>query len=621
MMRLASWIIFWFLALLTAGSLSIAAPLPRSILVLSESAMEGPFYRGIYDALKSRAAANSQQPISFFLERLDSDRFSGDYYDNVSKTYLRSKYAGKPIGLIVTFGIAALDFALRMREETWSVVPIVFTMVNQGDLQRLNIPPNVAGITTTMRFRDLLKVARAVVPDLEQIAIVGDRWATQTDYRYFREEIPVAATGLKLVDLVGLPMRELRKRVAVLPERTAIVYTAILSDGEGTVYPPAVALGAFAKVANRPIVIPAETYLGRGGIGGYVLMPAAVGEGVADLALRVLNGESASAIPLSEGDVVRPIFDWRQLQRWGVSESQLPEGSEVRFRERTLWQQYHQQILAVCAAIVLQTIMICWLVYEHWRRRLAEVRSRNTIAELAHMNRMATAGELSASIAHEVNQPLSGITLRANAALRWLTAETPDIDKVRVALTQIMEAGHRAADVVTSIRAMFRKDTTERTSIDINDLILTVLTIIRADLQRRGVELQTELDGKLPLIMGDKVQLQQVLLNLVLNAIDAMQQVQLRVLTVRSEKSKPNTLHVSINDTGTGVDPSNIDRIFKPLFTTKASGMGMGLSICRSIIESHGGRIWVSPGANGGSSFEFELPTKSAEREVDVMAA
>jgi signal transduction histidine kinase len=367
----------------------------------------------------------------------------------------------------------------------------------------------------------------------------------------------------------------------------------------------------------QTILIPAETYLGRGGIGGYVLMPAAVGERAGDLALRVLNGESASAIPIAEGDVFKPIFDWRQLQRWGVSESQLPEGSEVRFFAPTLWQQYRRQILAVCSAILMQTIMICWLAYEHWRRRLAEVKSRNTVAELAHMNRVATAGELSASIAHEVNQPLSGITLRANAALRWLAAETPDIDKVRAALTQIVEAGH----VVTSIRAMFIKDTNERTSTDINNLILTVLAIVRVDLHTKGVEVRTELDGDLPFIKGDKVQLQQVLQNLVVNAADAMQPVQRRVLTVRSEKSEPDRVHVSINDTGTGVDPSNIDRIFKPLFTTKASGMGMGLSICRSIIESHGGRIWASPGVDGGSTFEFKLPTKSVEHEVGVMAA
>jgi signal transduction histidine kinase len=573
--------------------------------------MVGPFYTAAYDAFRSTVATQSSQPVSMYLEQLELERFSGGNYEKTLKSYFGSKYEGKPLGVIVAFGFAALDFVLRLRKEMWSSVPVAFVMVDDEALRRLNIPPDVTGRTANVKFKDSLVTAQAVVPNLRRIAIVGDSWEVQTFYRHFKDEIPADSEGLELIDLVGLPMRELRKRVAALPEGTAIIYTSIFSDGEGTSYPPIDALGIFAETANRPIVVSAETFVGRGSIGGYVLTPSAAGEDAANLALRLLNGESPSLISIAEGDVVRPIFDWRQLRRWGVSESQLPEGSEVRFREPTLWQQNRSQILAVCAAILVQTIMIFWLLYEHWRRRLAEVRSRNTIAELAHMNRMATAGELSASIAHEVNQPLSGITLRADAALRWLAAETPDIDKVRAALTQIVEAGHRAADVVTSIRAMFRKDTNERTPIDINDLILTVLTIVRIDLQRKGVELQTELDGKLPLIKGDKVQLQQVLLNLVMNAIDAMQLVQLRVLTVRSEKSKPNAVHVSINDTGTGVDPSNIDRIFKPLFTTKAGGMGMGLSICRSIIESHGGRIWVSPSANGGSTFEFELPTQS----------
>jgi C4-dicarboxylate-specific signal transduction histidine kinase len=148
------------------------------------------------------------------------------------------------------------------------------------------------------------------------------------------------------------------------------------------------------------------------------------------------------------------------------------------------------------------------------------------MAELTYVNRRATAGELSASITHEVNQPLSGITTRASAALRWLAGETPDIEKARAALTHIVEAGHRAADVVTSIRAMFKKDTNERTPTDINNMILTVLAIVRVDLQRKGVELRTELDRDLPFIKGNKVQLQQVLLNLVINAADAMEPVQ-----------------------------------------------------------------------------------------------
>jgi signal transduction histidine kinase len=205
---------------------------------------------------------------------------------------------------------------------------------------------------------------------------------------------------------------------------------------------------------------------------------------------------------------------------------------------------------------------------------------------------------------------LTGIVTRAGAALRWLRAETPNLEKAGAALEQIVAASLRAAEIVASVRAMFRKDTSERLPVDINGLIVTVLAIVRIDLQKNGVELQTQLDERVLVAEGDKVQLQQVVLNLVMNAIEAMQSVRPRVLKVKSEQSKPEMVHVSIEDTGTGIDPANLDRVFKPLFTTKATGMGMGLSICRSIIESHGGRIWVSPGVVRGSIFQFELPAK-----------
>jgi signal transduction histidine kinase len=241
--------------------------------------------------------------------------------------------------------------------------------------------------------------------------------------------------------------------------------------------------------------------------------------------------------------------------------------------------------------------------------------------ELTYMNRRSAAGQLSASIAHEVLQPLTGITTRASAGLRWLRAETPNLEKAGAALEQIVIAGHRASDIVTSVRAMFRKDTSERLPVDINGLILTVLAIVRIDLQKNGVELQTQLDARVLIVEGDKVQLQQVILNLVMNAIEAMQPVRPRVLKVKSEQSKLDMVHVSIEDTGTGIDPSNLNRVFSPLFTTKERGMGMGLSICHSIIESHNGRIWVSPGVTKGSIFQFELPAKSDQDHADTMAA
>jgi C4-dicarboxylate-specific signal transduction histidine kinase len=239
--------------------------------------------------------------------------------------------------------------------------------------------------------------------------------------------------------------------------------------------------------------------------------------------------------------------------------------------------------------------------------RTAEL--QRTMAELTHMNRVATAGVLAASIAHEINQPLTGIVVSASAARRWLALSEPSIEEAQDALDQIERDGHRAGEIITSLRGMFKKETQARKPIDVNKLIFTVLAIVRHELQTHGVDLRTQLDESLPALEGDRVQLQQVVLNLVMNAIEAMQSAAPRTLSIRSCLSKPNFVHVAIEDTGTGIDPSNHDHIFNPMFTTKARGMGIGLSVCQSIVKSHNGRIWVTRGIEKGSIFQFELPT------------
>ena len=332
------------------------------------------------------------------------------------------------------------------------------------------------------------------------------------------------------------------------------------------------------------------------------------GRQAASVAVRILAGEKPSDIKTPPIGFASPKFNWKEMKRWNISESILPAGSEVYFRNLTAWEQYREQILAICVVLLMQAALICWLVYEHQRRSRAEVIARHSMAELTHMNCIATAGELSASIAHEVSQPLTGISTRASAALRWLRAEKPDLQRVGASLEHIVAASHRASDIVTSVRSMFKANEIARSPVDVNSLILAVLAILRMDLQRNDIDVQTELDAELPPASGDKVQLQQVILNLFMNGIEAMQAVQPRVLNVSTNRSNGNTVHVSIGDLGTGLDQSHLERIFEPLFTTKSNGMGMGLSICRSIIESHDGRIWVTPGTANGSIFQFELP-------------
>jgi signal transduction histidine kinase len=560
-------------------------------------------------------------PTTIYVESLDLNRFTGSTYEEDLYLRFRAKYREKPIGVIVAIGDASLDYVLRWRPALWPDIPVAFAMVEEATVARSNLPSDVTGRIMKLSLTDAITAARAVVPGLKRVVLVGDPWEKQTVFRHWKDQIPTIAADVEIDQMIGLTMRELRQRVATLPDHTAIVYTAIYSDGEGTYYPPADAIALVAETANRPIVVPTVTNIGRGAIGGFVLTPHLIGQSAAELALRILGGESASSIPIRMGNVVRPVFDWRQMQRWGVSESNLPAGSEIQFRDPTGWERYRTQLLAIFAAFLVQTALISWLIYEHRRRNRAEVVARNSMSELAHLNRVATAGELSASIAHEVNQPLTGIVTRVMAARRWLAAEKPDIDKARAALDAIETAGRRASDIVASVHAMFKRDTKDKSQVDINKLIWTVLGLVYIDLRNNDIDLQTQLDDQLPTVLGNHVQLQQVILNLVMNAIDAMRSVQRRVLRVKSELNGGDRVHISIEDSGIGIDPSKLDEIFKPLFTTKAQGMGMGLSICHSIIESHNGRIWVAAAAHGGAIFQFELPAGVEKANGGTIAA
>src|SRR6266403_3466554 len=224
--------------------------------------------------------------------------------------------------------------------------------------------------------------------------------------------------------------------------------------------------------------------------------------------------------------------------------------------------------------------------------------------------RLMTGDAVAATIAHEVKQPLTGMIANADAGLSWIDRATPDLDEAKAAFRQIVADGHRAAAVIGSIRAIFKKDARNRTSLDINELIREALSLTRGDLQRHRILVEVDRNAQLPQVRGDRIQLQQVLLNLITNAIDSMAAKDgARVLRVRSEVRDGGSVIVSVADTGTGIGSPELERIFNPLFTTKSGGMGMGLSICRSIIEAHDGRLWVAPNEPEGAVFQFMLPS------------
>jgi C4-dicarboxylate-specific signal transduction histidine kinase len=272
--------------------------------------------------------------------------------------------------------------------------------------------------------------------------------------------------------------------------------------------------------------------------------------------------------------------------------------------------EYLPYILAVAAALLLQGLLINWLLRERGQRRRSEAEARETMSQLARLNRMATAGELSASIAHELTQPITGMVASANAALRWLSAPTPQIDQARSALVRVVSAGDRTREIIHGVRAMFKREAEERRAVDMNEIVRDVLALVEGDIRRRGIIVETTLEEPAIPVLGDCIQLQQVMLNLTVNAIDSMSAIETRprVLRLRAAYSR-DRVWVSIADTGVGIALYDINRIFKPLYTTKPNGMGMGLSICASMVEAHKGRIWAAPGDPDGAVFHFVLPT------------
>jgi C4-dicarboxylate-specific signal transduction histidine kinase len=247
---------------------------------------------------------------------------------------------------------------------------------------------------------------------------------------------------------------------------------------------------------------------------------------------------------------------------------------------------------------------------ESLERKHAEEARREAQAELTRVSRVTTLGELTASLAHEVNQPIAAAVTNANTCLRWLTRDPPDLEEAREAASRIVKDATRAAGIINRVRLLFKKSTPQRELVDVNEATREMIVLLRSEATRYNITVRMELAADLPRIMGDRVQLQQVLMNLIVNSIEAMKEVDgARELAVKSQRSEKEEVLVSVSDTGVGLPPQ-ADQVFNAFFTTKPHGTGMGLRISRSILESHGGRLWAADNSPCGASFHFALPTK-----------
>lgn len=723
------------------NSAAISASSKPEIIAIYASDPGLPATEEVRRGFRSVLRTHEDSSPAIYEEYLDVARFPGRDHLERSASFFEAKYSGRSVEVVVAIGHTALEFALERRARLFPNAKVVFSVVRAERIRETDLPPDTFGIVSEFDPVRTLELALGLQADARNVFVItGTSTLGRSWEKIARQKFAQFEGRLLLTFLAGLPLETVIERVSSLPPNSVIVYLSMFEDGTGRKFVPREIAGKIASAANAPTYSVYDTYVGQGIVGGYMDTFEAVGQATGTLVQQVLAGEQPG-VAVHEAETHKFVVDGRQMERWGLDESRLPPGAEVRYRPPSIWDQYRNEVVAGVVLLALQFIFIIALLMERRHRhnterslRESEERYRNVVEtqselicrylpdttltfvndaycryfnrsrtklvgakwldlipeaareaalrqvtsliasggaesyehevlrpdgtvgwqqwtdraifdvgrgvveiqavgrdltelkhaeaealqhrqELAHLTRVSVVGALSGALAHELNQPLTAILSNAQAATRLMSREPVDVVEIKQILKDIVDDDKRAGHVIQHLRSLLKKDTPDRNPVQVNDLIAGALRICRSDLLLRDVSVSKRLATGLPEIDADPVQLQQVLLNLIKNACEAMSATppKERLLVIASERNG-SSLRVSVTDSGAGISAEAIDELYKPFFTTKSLGLGLGLPICKWILEAHGGRLAATNNPDGGATFYIELPVEEEAR-------
>lgn len=598
----------WLLA--CAGAATAADPARSgSVLLLYAETRLAPALIQADAAFRSTVSSRLGAPVDFRTEFLDLPPRPSAAYEQHLTELLRLKYQDVHLDLIVVFAARALRVALEHRADLAPGAPIVFMAVDApGDFV---LPGDVTGVAMTLDSMETLQAVLRLQPETRRVVVVGG--TSGIDQRWLagaREALAGAPAQLEITYVTDLPLEAVVEKVAALRDGTVVLLISFIRDSTGRNFTTVEVLKRLVETSRVPIYGMGDIFMGQGIVGGRLIDFTNQGVRAGELAVRLLQGEKLGPADIVTQNTNTYVFDWRQLKRWGLKESRLPPGSLIRFVERSVWEEYRWPIVGTVTLVLLESLLIAGLVLQRVRRQRAEAEASAQRAQLTHVQRVTAVSELAATLAHEINQPLGAIVSNAEAAGRLVDPAGPKGAELLETLGDIVDDGQRASEVIRRLRAMLQTGTTEHRPCDVNGLVVEVLWFLKADLARAEVSTELRLQDDLPPVHGDGIQLQQVILNLVLNAEAAMDDGAggPRQLTVETAARAAGTVELWVRDTGVGVKDGEVEHIFEPFVTTKVSGLGMGLAISRSIVEAHRGTIRAERNPDRGLSVRVELP-------------
>ena len=576
--------------------------------------------RGLREALSGGAGP----AVNVFDEFLDVPRFTGAAFQALMSTYLREKYAAQRPSVIVAGGPEALTFCLANRAELFPGVPIVHMAVSDVFLGKLGrLPADVQGVPIVYEFARTIEQALAWHPQARHLVLVTGASPQDREWEaQLRREVPRFTARVHPEFLAGLTTPAVQQRLAQLKDDTVVFAAGYFRDGDGREFTPREAVQGMTAVSGAPVYAAFNTFIGTGVVGGYMLDYRGMGRQAALAVNDHLHGTRLAQAPAARAMPNALNVDWRQVRRWAIDERAIPDAAVVHFREPGLLEAHRLEVLLAVGVVVLQTGLIAGLIVERRRRKLAVQAEQKQRFELVHASRVAVVGELTGAIAHEINQPLGAILSNAEAAEMILATGAQRPAELRQILADIRRDDLRASEVIRRLRALLEKHQVEHKRFDLNEAVGDVESILRAEARRRGAVLEILLPLPAVTMVGDRIQIQQVLINLVLNALEAVAELPepRRRVSVEVEKTA-GRVTLLVRDRGTGIAPDQMPRLFDSFFSTKSTGMGLGLSIVRTLVEAHGGRVTAENGVDGGAVFRVEWPAAGAKNRRNMEQA
>jgi signal transduction histidine kinase len=538
--------------------------------------------------------------------------------------FIRSTYADRPQpDIIVSVAGPAAVFARKYRQQLFPATPLLFAAVDQRYLGDAPLGENETAVAVAGDFPRLVDDMLQVLPQTRQVFMVigsgqiGRFWHGELEHQFKRFQ-----DRLTFVWSDDLSLPEILHRCANLPANSAIFYFTFGTDASGAAYADERVLADLHATAKAPLFAAHTAYLGYGIVGGTLLSTDEMSRQTADAAIRILDGAAPSSVKVPPQSPGQPMFDWRELERWGIPETRLPANSVVHYRRPNLWHEYRGTVLSAAGALAIQALLIVGLLFERRARKLAEIESRTNLALAADASRRATMSALASSIAHELGQPLSAMINNVGALQMMLDANRATSDTTREILSDINAECVRATQIIERQRTMLRSRQLQMKPIDLHAVVRESLALLAHDIRARQIEATVNLPANPCIISGDPVLLQQVLVNVVMNSMDAMVETPpaRRRLMIKSEVRAAD-VEVSVSDTGPGLPPDIIGTLFTPFVTTKSHGLGIGLTIARTIIDAHGGIIEARNNPEGGATFLITLHAAKLAASDDTAAA